>query len=107
MTKAEDIEISERYDKEDDIYYVTVRTNEPSIAVECDDRLLMEIGIFTRLPTGFRIFNFSKYKRVKNGFLHAFKELCRAAGLRKAQASKNATENLSRKIGKALEAVEV
>lgn len=53
-------DFSESYDSEDDIYYVTFNTGEPSFVEEEDDVLLWEIGIFTGEPTGFRILNFSK-----------------------------------------------
>lgn len=55
-----DIDFSETYDQEDDIYYVTFKTGEPSYCVEVDDVLLLEVGLFTNLPTGFRILNFTK-----------------------------------------------
>jgi hypothetical protein len=82
-TTIMDIELSERYDQEEDIYYVTVKTGEPSFVVENDDRLLIEAGIFTGLPTGFRILNFSKNKNVVNGFKPRFIALCKKAGLHK------------------------
>jgi hypothetical protein len=53
---------SELYDQEDDTYYVTFKTGEPSYCIELDDILLLEVGIFTNLPTGFRILNFQKNK---------------------------------------------
>ena len=56
------IDFSEYYDEEDDIYYVTFRTGEPSGVLELDDILLLEVGAFTGLPTGFRILNYSKHK---------------------------------------------
>lgn len=56
------IDFSETYDQEDDIYYVTFKTGEPSSCVEVDDELLLEVGLFTNLPTGFRILNFHKNK---------------------------------------------
>lgn len=56
------IDFSEYYDEEDDIYYVTFKTGEPSGVVELNDILLLEVGIFTNLPTGFRILNYSKQK---------------------------------------------
>ena len=56
------IDFSEYYDEEDDIYYVTFKTGEPSGVVELDDILLLEVGVFTGLPTGFRILNYSKHK---------------------------------------------
>ena len=54
------IDFSETYDQEDDIYYVTFKTGEPSYCVEMDDVLLLEVGLFTNPPTGFRILNFTK-----------------------------------------------
>jgi len=56
------IDFSEYYDEEDDIYYVTFKTGEPSGVLELDDILLLEVGAFTGLPTGFRILNYSKHK---------------------------------------------
>lgn len=55
------IDFSETYDKENDIYYVTFGTGEPSYVKEVDDVLLLETGLFTNLPTGFRILNYSKH----------------------------------------------
>lgn len=54
------VDFSETYDQEDDIYYVTFKTGEPSYCVEVDDVLLLEVGLFTNLLTGFRILNFQK-----------------------------------------------
>ncbi len=56
------INFSEYYDEEDDVYYVTFKTGEPSGVVEVDDILLLEVGAFSGLPTGFRILNYSKQK---------------------------------------------
>jgi hypothetical protein len=63
------IDFDEYYDKEDDIYYVTFKTGEPSYVVEVDDVLLIEMGLFTDLPTGFRILNFHKNKITSIAFL--------------------------------------
>ena len=54
--------ISEVYNEEDDVYYVTFKTGEPSYCLEVDDVLVLELGLFTNLPTGFRILNFNKNK---------------------------------------------
>ena len=54
------VDFSETYDQEDDTYYVTFKTGEPSYCIEVDDVLLLEVGMFTNLPTGFRILNFHK-----------------------------------------------
>jgi uncharacterized protein YuzE len=56
------IDFNERYDEESDIYYVTFKSGEPSFAKEVDDVLLLEVGAFTGLPTGFRLLNYSKHK---------------------------------------------
>ncbi len=61
MKGSMNIDFSEHYDKEDDIYYVTFKTGEPSGVVELDDILLLEVGVFSGLPTGFRILNYSKH----------------------------------------------
>lgn len=60
MKENKKTEFSEIYDQEDDIYYVSFKTGEPSFVVEVDDILLLEVGIFTKTPTGFRILNFKK-----------------------------------------------
>ncbi len=56
------IPFSEVYNEEDDVYYVTFKTAEPSYCQEVDDILIIELGLFTNLPTGFRILNFAKNK---------------------------------------------
>jgi len=56
------IPFNEIYNEEDDVYYVTFKTGEPSYCLEMDDVLLVELGMFTNLPTGFRILNFKKNK---------------------------------------------
>lgn len=56
------IPFSENYNEEEDIYYVTFKTGEPSYCHEVDDILVIELGLFTNLPTGFRILNFTKSK---------------------------------------------
>jgi hypothetical protein len=102
ISNADEIELSERYDQEDDIYYVTLKTGEPSIAVEHDDRLLLEVGIFTGLPTGFRIFNFTKNKEAVSGFKNQFKEACKKAGLRKITESKVRQERMDKFFDKVM-----
>ena len=59
-TEKMNLPLSQVYNEEDDICYVTFKTGEPSYCLEVDDVLIMELGIFTNLPTGFRILNFSK-----------------------------------------------
>jgi len=54
------VDFSEIYDQENDTYYVTFKTGEPSYCIEVNDVLLIEVGLFTNLPTGFRILNFAK-----------------------------------------------
>jgi hypothetical protein len=90
---ASEIQLSEQYDKDADIYYVTVLTGEPSVVVENDDRLLVEVGLFTGMPTGFRILGFSKIKGA-SGFKHHFKEICKQAGLQRKDDIKNRSERI-------------
>lgn len=65
------VPFSEIYNEEDDIYYVTFKTGEPSYCYEIDDVLVLELGLFTHLPTGFRILNFkeNKIKAISIGVL--------------------------------------
>lgn len=91
---ASEIQLSEQYDKDSDIYYVTVLTGEPSIVCESDDRLLIETGIFTGMPTGFRILGFSKNKSAVTGFRQVFKELCRLAGFKRLEEIKDRQHRL-------------
>jgi hypothetical protein len=55
-------DFDEIYDQEDDTYYVTFKTGEPSYCVEVDDKIVFEVGLYTNMPTGFRILNFRKSK---------------------------------------------
>jgi hypothetical protein len=54
------IDFEEVYDQESDVYYVSFKTGEPSYAVEVDDVLILDVGLFTEMPTGFRILNYKK-----------------------------------------------
>ena len=96
--KEDDIEILERYDQEDDIYYVSMKASEPSIAQEVDDTLLVEFGILTSLPTGFRILNYSKTKDKADAFKVRFKEACKAAGLKKLNKVENRRRQIEHRI---------
>ena len=58
MTDSKEIKVSQVYDSEDDVYYVSFETGEPSYSEEIDDDVVVELGIFTNMPTGFRILNF-------------------------------------------------
>ena len=58
MPDQKEIKVSQVYDAEDDIYYVSFETGEPSYVEEVDDDIVIELGIFTNMPTGFRILNF-------------------------------------------------
>ncbi len=94
-----DIEFSERYDKDSDVYYVTVRTGEPSIvAHEHDDVILVEIGMFTRLPTGYRILNYSKYTLKAKVFQKLFIESCKQAGLKRLKDSKEGERRINKML---------
>lgn len=70
MKEPERIPASEWYDQEDDIYYVSFKTGEPSQVIEIDDILLLEVGIFTNMPTGFRILNFKKHKAIRYDIIY-------------------------------------
>ena len=61
-------EWDELYDRENDVYYVSFGTGEPSYCVEVDDVLVVEVGLFSSLPTGYRLLNKSKIpiKQVSN-----------------------------------------
>lgn len=48
------------YDEEADVLYVTLGTGEPSYCEEVDDRLLVERGISSKDPTGYRIIHFKR-----------------------------------------------
>ncbi len=50
----------EVYDHENDVYYLSFGTGEPSYCVEVDDSLLIEIGLYSGLPTGYRLLNKTK-----------------------------------------------
>ena len=56
--------LEESYDPDTDTMYVSFGTGEPSYAEEVDDVLLIERGMFSDLPTGFRILNFKEHKAV-------------------------------------------
>jgi hypothetical protein len=60
MPEDVDSQWDELYDREDDVYYVNFGTGEPSYCVEVDDTLVVEVGLFSKLPTGYRILNRSK-----------------------------------------------
>lgn len=50
------------YDREADVYYVSFGTGEPSYCVEVDDEVVIEVGMFSNLPTGYRLLNMSRLK---------------------------------------------
>jgi hypothetical protein len=62
MRSKGNIDFDEYYDQEGDVYYVTFKTGEPSYSREIDDILILDMGMFSNLPTGFRILNFKKMK---------------------------------------------
>ena len=71
--KPIEIEFQEQYDQESDVYYVSFQSGEPSIVSEHDDTLLIEIGMFSGLPTGVRILNYSKHKDQANSLTQNMK----------------------------------
>jgi uncharacterized protein YuzE len=103
--KPMEIEFHEQYDQEADVYYVSFRTGEPSIVSEHDDALLIEIGMFSGIPTGFRILNYTKHKTAANelsrGMKIMFQQMIAAA------QSKVASDSLARenRISRFLEKV--
>ena len=101
MTGGAEIEVFEQYDNEDDVYYVTVQTGEPSIVEEYDDNILVEFGIFTQMPTGFRILNYTKHQNEAAVFKGVFVKFCQKLGLHKLEESKT----WKRELDKALEEV--
>ncbi len=56
------VDFHEYYNQEEDVYYVTFKTGEPSYAKELNDDFILELGMFSHRPTGFRILNFKKAK---------------------------------------------
>ena len=97
------MDFSETYDQEDDVYYVTFKTGEPSYCVEVDDILLLEVGVFTHAPTGFRILNFHK-NNVKSvhirGLIRKIKD-----SLEEAEAERPRIELREQAVARALEKV--
>lgn len=99
MHSADNIELSEQYDKESDVYYVTVKTGEPSIIEEAnDDVFLVEKGIFTNLPTGFRILNYSKYATKTEHFKPLFTALCKQLRLCTIKDLENRKKQLEKRF---------
>ena len=76
MAKQINKQLVEKYDAETDTLYVSFGTGEPSYAEEIDDVFVVEMGMFSHLPTGFRVINFSKHK-VKE-ILTAIKKVIKA-----------------------------
>lgn len=77
------INFEEIYEQETDTYYVSFNTGEPSYAIEVDDILILEAGMFTNMPTGFRILNYKSnpvkgvqflIKKIKKANVDAQKE---------------------------------
>ena len=53
---------AELYDQENDVYYVSFGTCEPSYSIEVDDIFVLDVGFFTNLPTGYRVLNMSRMR---------------------------------------------
>jgi len=55
------------YDEFADVLYVTFGSEEPSYCEEIDDLLLIERGMFSKIPTGFRIIGLKEFleKKIK------------------------------------------
>src|SRR5260221_11029481 len=103
------VEFSERYDQESDIYYVSFQTGEPSCVVEHDDILLVEIGIFSRMATGFRILNYTKHKsaaqRLKTGLKQDVKNAIQRINATAKSKAKSETLKRENRISQFLEKV--
>lgn len=97
-----EIEVFEQYDNEDDVYYVTLRTGEPSIIEEHDDRILVEFGMFTQMPTGFRVLNYTKHQTEATVFKKVFLEFCVKLGLHKLEESKTWKRHLNKALEEAV-----
>ena len=65
-----DSQVDQLYDREGDVYYVSFGTGEPSYCVEVDDELVIEVGVFSNLPTGYRLLNMSKIKTEEHPLDH-------------------------------------
>ena len=79
MTALKTPKVSQVYDAEDDIYYVSFETGEPSYVEEVEDDIAVELGIFTNMPTGFRILNFKKLtEKIESEMKQMQKKLQRA-----------------------------
>jgi hypothetical protein len=103
MEGSMNIDFTEYYDADNDIYYVSFKIGEPSYVVEVDDILLLEVGIFTSLPTGFRIMNFKKHK-INEVFIHV-KEILKQQVLSIEKDRSHQVKHRSDQIKTALEKV--
>ena len=54
--------VETQYDPETDVLEVFFGTEEPSFAREVDDTLIIDVGMYSKLPTGFQILNASKVR---------------------------------------------
>jgi len=50
-------------DRKADVLYISLGLGEPSYCGEIDDTILVERGIHSDLITGFRILDFSRYRK--------------------------------------------
>ena len=95
------VDFHEHYDQEEDVYYVTFKTGEPSYAKELNDDLVLELGMFSHRPTGFRILNF---KKAKIGGIHLAVQKMRKTveAAAKAHPIKETEDRLERVLEKVL-----
>ena len=97
------IDFDEYYNEEDDVYYVTFKTGEPSMVSEIDDTLLLEVGLFSNLPTGFRILNYKKQRIGAIGIItKKVRKSLQSTLAHLPQTGRAAEQRVERAIGRAL-----
>ena|SRR2546423_12694294 len=90
MTNTIDkIEMDEVYDPEDDVMYVSFKTGEPSYCIEIDDLIMIEVGEFSKMPTGFRIL---QYHKKRDRIVQTIKELSTKLKETIAQQARNSIQ---------------
>jgi hypothetical protein len=63
MTKPE-FDYHTMYDLENDVYYVSFGTGEPSYCVELTEDILIEVGLHDGKATGLRILNYKRHGHI-------------------------------------------
>jgi len=74
------------YDDDADVMYVSFGTNEPSHSEHVNDFVLLDIGLFTGLPTGFSILHCKELKEEEfKSFLGDIREMVQQQLMKKAE----------------------